>query len=44
MWQNIKRKFYPGRSWSSAKLFMMQNYTDNGNWDVPSTVENVWYF
>ena len=31
-------------SWSSAKLFIMQNYTDIANGDVPLTVENAWYF
>ena len=30
-----------GRNWSSAKLFIKQNYTDNANGDVPLTVENV---
>ena len=29
------------RSWSSAKLFIMHNYTDNANGDVPFTVENA---
>ena len=29
------------RSWSSGKLFMIQNYTDNANGDVPLTVENA---
>ena len=33
-----------GRSWSSAKLFIMQNYTDNTNGNVPLTVENMCYF
>ena len=28
-------------SWSSAKLLMMQNYTDNTNGDVPVIVESV---
>ena len=30
-----------GRSWSPAKLFTMQNYTDNAYGNVPLTVENV---
>ena len=30
-----------GRSWSLAKLFIMQNYTENANGDVPLTAENV---
>ena len=30
-----------GRSWSSAKLFIVQNYTENANGYVPLTVENV---
>ena len=30
-----------GRSWSSAKLFIVQNYTENVNGDVPLIVENV---
>ena len=29
------------RIWSSAKLFIMQKYSDNANTDVPLTVENV---
>ena len=33
-----------GRSWKSAKLFIKQNYTNNINGDMPSTVKNVWYF
>ena len=28
-----------GRSWSSAKLFIVQNYTENANGDVPLTGE-----
>ena len=41
MWQSIKKNAIIDRSWSSAKLFMMQNYTDNTNGDVPLTVENM---
>ena len=29
------------RSWISEKLFIMQNYTDNANGDVPLTAKNV---
>ena len=37
----LKENSITGRSWSSAKLFIMQNYTDNANGDVPLTVEKV---
>ena len=40
----LKENFIIGRSWRTAKLFMMQNYTDNTNGDVPLTVQNVQYF
>ena len=30
-WQNIKGKFHLGRSWSSAKLLIVQNHTENVN-------------
>ena len=40
----LKENAIIGRRWSSAKLFIMQNYTDNTNGDVPLVVENVWYF
>ena len=33
----LKENSINGRSWSSAKLFIMQNYIDNGNGDVPLT-------
>ena len=41
-YQNLTRKVLKensiiGRSWSSAKFFIMQNYTDNANGDVPLT-------
>ena len=39
MWQNIKGKFHHNRSWSSAKLFIMQNYTNNANGGMPSTIK-----
>ena len=43
MWQSIKGKGNPiiGRSWSSAKFFIMQNYNDNANGDMPLIVENA---
>ena len=37
----LKEDSITGRSWSSANLFIMQNYTDNANEDVPLTVENL---
>ena len=37
----LKQNTIIGKSWSSAKLFINQNYTDNPNGDVPLTVENV---
>ena len=43
-WKVLKENSIIDRSWSSAKLFIMQNYTDNANKNVPLTVENVWYF
>ena len=30
-----------GRNWSSAKLFIMQNYNDNANGNVLLSVKNV---
>ena len=30
-----------GRSWSSARLFIVQNYIENANGDVPLIVEYV---
>ena len=30
-----------GRSWNSVKLFIVQNYTQNANGNVPLTVENA---
>ena len=33
-----------GGSWSSTKLFIMQNNTDNTNGDAFLTLENVWFF
>ena len=41
MWQRIKEKF---SNWSSAKLFIVKDYTESTNGDVPLIVENVWYF
>ena len=43
-WKVLKENSIIDRSWSSAKLFIMQNYTDNANENVPLTVENVWHF
>ena len=40
----LKENSIIGRSWSSGKLFIMQNYTYNANGDVLLTVENVSYF
>ena len=42
----INRKFLKenssiDRSLSSAKLFILQNYTDNANGNVPLTIENM---
>ena len=42
--QVIKENSINGKSWSSEKLFIMQNYTENANGDMLLTVENVWYF
>ena len=39
----LKENSISGRSWSPAKLFIMQNYTDNANEDVLFTVENMSY-
>ena len=40
----LKKNSIIGKSWKSAKLFIIQNYTDGGNGNVPWTVQNVWYF
>ena len=40
----LKENSITDKSWSSAKLFIMQNYTDNANGDAPLTVKNVGYF
>ena len=37
----LKENSITDRSWSSAKLFIMQNYTNNGDGDVPLIIENV---
>ena len=37
----LKENSIIGRSWSSAKLFIVQNYTENANGHVPLTAENV---
>ena len=33
-----------GKSWNSAKLFIVHNYTKNANVYVLLIVENVWFF
>ena len=40
----LKKNSNIGRNWSSAKIFIVQNYTENANGDVLLKVENVWYF
>ena len=37
----LKQNLITGRSWSSVKLFIMQNYTDNANGNVPLTVDSL---
>ena len=37
----LRQNSITGRSGSSAKLFIMQNYTDNANGDLLLTVEKV---
>ena len=37
----LKENSIIGRSWSSAKLFIVQNYTENASEDVSLKVENV---
>ena len=39
----LKKNSITGRSWSSTKLLIMQNYTDSAKRDVPLTVENTTY-
>ena len=39
----LKKNYIVGRSWSSAKVFIVQNYTENTNGDVDLTAQNVWY-
>ena len=41
MWQILKENSIIDRSWSSAKLFIVQDYTENANGDVPLILENV---
>ena len=36
----LKKNFITGRGWSSAKLFIMQNYTNNANGNVLLIAEN----
>ena len=40
----LKENSINDRSWSSASLLKVRNYTENANGDVPITVENVWHF
>ena len=37
----LKENPITDRSWCSEKLFIMQNYTDKADRDVPLVVENV---
>ena len=37
----LKENSIIGRSWSSGKLYTVQNYIESANGDVPLTVENV---
>ena len=37
----LKENFVTGRSWSSAKLFIVQIYTENADGYAPLRVENV---
>ena len=39
----LKENSIISKSWSSAKLFIVQNCTENANGDVRLTVENVRY-
>ena len=40
----LKENSINDRSWSSASLLKVRNYTENASGDVPITVENVWHF
>ena len=40
----LKENSIIGRTRSSAKLFLVQDYTENANGHVPLIVEDVWYF
>ena len=40
----LRENSITGRSCRSIKIFIMQNYTDNADGNVPLTVENAWYF
>ena len=37
----MKKNSITGWSWSSAKLFLMQNYTDNAKGDVPLSQQEM---
>ena len=38
----LKENSIIGRSWSSAKFFIEQNYAENANGNVPLAVEHVY--
>ena len=42
--QAIAKRQVIGGSWSSAKLPIMQNYSDKANKEVSLTAENAWQF
>ena len=37
----LKENSIIGRSWSSVKLLIVQNYIENANENVPLTIENM---
>ena len=39
----LKENSIIGRSWSSVKLLIVQNYIENANENVPLTIENMIY-
>ena len=39
----LKKNSIIDRSWSSAKFFIVQDYTENANGDMPLILENKWY-
>ena len=40
----LKKTSIIGSSWSSAKFFILLNYTDNANGDALLIAEKAWYF